>query len=660
MATYYVDGNAGNDAGDGSSTRPWKTLDKAGNQINPGDEVRIRTATYREALTFKVRNTTWKADTGHTPVLDGRYHEGLFRPDGTLPSPDPSAGYLPASPTGNMVVVREEGIVVDGLTVQNCAGAAFGVTSSNTTIRNCRIDFTYGTSIKVNPGASFIDNVVVENNICTRASVQYYDPSRTGNSPQNVSGVIKMGRTRDGIIRNNVCAFGHGEGINVGKGSYRTIVEGNIVHTCNHVHIYINRSVDTIVRNNLIYHLYTRDNLGTNDRPPAGIIIGDENTRSESWPSSAGGEIYNNIVIAMGTLFAVRNGKNYNTQLDKCYIGFNTFIGASKTDIGIQLSGNQYNRPHRDSLFENNIIYNVPRMTQVSGAVDGVTCRNNLWGEQPDPAMRGPNDRIGNPSLVNPTVDLVDTFPNPNSNVDPRNYQLTSRSSLAINMASGSGAVNGLQPPAIRKDFFGATRDENPDIGAHEFAGVITELTANFSIGPGQSAGTVPHTVDFTDKSSSAQPIVSREWDFGDGEKSTETNPSHTYATAGSFDVSLKVTDDKGNTDMIKRADTVSVSQVPNTVVPDTFRRFVVSQTSDQQVLAYGTQFPDLRCILIWNDEPFHILNYADIEDVMRSAVAADQSQLLWIDPSDQDELPLGDDDAETPEPQTVRPLFRG
>ncbi len=36
MATYYVDGNSGNDSGDGSSNRPWKTLTKAGNQVQPG------------------------------------------------------------------------------------------------------------------------------------------------------------------------------------------------------------------------------------------------------------------------------------------------------------------------------------------------------------------------------------------------------------------------------------------------------------------------------------------------------------------------------------------------------------------------------------------------------------------------------------------------
>ncbi len=36
------------------------------------------------------------------------------------------------------------------------------------------------------------------------------------------------------------------------------------------------------------------------------------------------------------------------------------------------------------------------------------------------------------------------------------------------------------------------------------------------------------------------------EWDFGDGKSSTEVNPFHVYDTAGTYTVSLKITDDKG------------------------------------------------------------------------------------------------------------------
>jgi subtilase family serine protease len=54
-------------------------------------------------------------------------------------------------------------------------------------------------------------------------------------------------------------------------------------------------------------------------------------------------------------------------------------------------------------------------------------------------------------------------------------------------------------------------------------------------------------TVSFSDSSSDSDgTIASRSWTFGDGSTSTATNPSHTYSAAGTYSVSLKVTDNGG------------------------------------------------------------------------------------------------------------------
>jgi PKD repeat protein len=56
--------------------------------------------------------------------------------------------------------------------------------------------------------------------------------------------------------------------------------------------------------------------------------------------------------------------------------------------------------------------------------------------------------------------------------------------------------------------------------------------------------------VQFTDLSSDADgSITAWEWNFGDGSGSTEQNPDHTYAFPGTYSVSLKVTDDDGQSD---------------------------------------------------------------------------------------------------------------
>ena len=68
--------------------------------------------------------------------------------------------------------------------------------------------------------------------------------------------------------------------------------------------------------------------------------------------------------------------------------------------------------------------------------------------------------------------------------------------------------------------------------------------TANFTGSP--TSGTWPLAVTFNNTSNGTGPLTYA-WTFGDGATSTAENPSHTYNTAGQFDVTLTVTDDVGN-----------------------------------------------------------------------------------------------------------------
>jgi PKD repeat protein len=66
-------------------------------------------------------------------------------------------------------------------------------------------------------------------------------------------------------------------------------------------------------------------------------------------------------------------------------------------------------------------------------------------------------------------------------------------------------------------------------------------------------------TANFTDSSSDSDgSIASRSWNFGDGATSTATSPSHTYATGGTYSVSLTVTDNGGATNTKTSSVTVS------------------------------------------------------------------------------------------------------
>ncbi len=80
-------------------------------------------------------------------------------------------------------------------------------------------------------------------------------------------------------------------------------------------------------------------------------------------------------------------------------------------------------------------------------------------------------------------------------------------------------------------------------------------LTAFFTAEP--ISGTAPLNVTFTDEST-GYGITDWEWNFGDGDNSTEQNPSHVYAE-GTYHVSLTVTNATGS-DICNRTNYITVS----------------------------------------------------------------------------------------------------
>ena len=81
---------------------------------------------------------------------------------------------------------------------------------------------------------------------------------------------------------------------------------------------------------------------------------------------------------------------------------------------------------------------------------------------------------------------------------------------------------------------------------------------ANFTVNP--PSGPAPLTVVFTDTSTG--PATSWFWDFGDGNSSDQTSPTHTYTETGVYSVSLTVSNSSGS-DVITKTNFITVTSMP-------------------------------------------------------------------------------------------------
>lgn len=129
----------------------------------------------------------------------------------------------------------------------------------------------------------------------------------------------------------------------------------------------------------------------------------------------------------------------------------------------------------------------------------------------------------------------------------------------------------------------GATSEERNPVHTYEASGVYpvaleaagpggarTEVKADLIHAGDQSpvagfnvsarSGPVGLKVSFKDESEGI--VTNWSWDFGDGETSEEQNPTHTYVTAGSYDVTLKIEGPKGS-DAQTITDCVAVEEAP-------------------------------------------------------------------------------------------------
>ncbi|WP_077285868.1 S8 family serine peptidase [Cognaticolwellia aestuarii] len=116
-------------------------------------------------------------------------------------------------------------------------------------------------------------------------------------------------------------------------------------------------------------------------------------------------------------------------------------------------------------------------------------------------------------------------------------------------------------------------------------------------------------TASFTDNSTDRNDdMVSWNWNFGDGNVSSEQNPVHTFAETGNYDVMLTVTDAEG----LSSSETVVVS-VSSTMIEATVKR------------SYKSRLGRLRVDIAWEGTS------ADMVDIFRNGIKIDTVENIGI-----------------------------
>ena len=432
--TYYV-ATDGNDSNPGTIDRPFRTIQEAVDRAQAGDTVYVRAGTYVEKVTIS------NSGTATAPITVAAYpdEEAVIDGDWTLPTDDyPGGKWVP------LVLITGDHVALDGFEVKNSRGRGVEIYEAQyCELRNLNIHHVWSSGIQDEGERSLVEDCKV------------WQACRS-NAPPNrgvedwPSGFVAVNHDHHTFRRNEVFN-NHGEGMSVLRAGHVTI-EDNTIYDNLTAQLYIDNGDNVTVQRNLIYSTDDREFWRTSDAPGSGLAICDE-PYSSSEPTGHDRTIVNNIIVG--------NGVNIHYWQDlqggglkNDVIANNTLVEAVRSgdggSIGIKIgSGN-----HSDTRVENNIILQMAGSPAMVADDPDLQFSHNLWSQSVSGRASSPNDVIGDPKLVNPNAERL-----PGS-VSPDWYRLE-ESSPARDEARVIAEAT--------EDFFGGTRGNNPDMGAHEY-----------------------------------------------------------------------------------------------------------------------------------------------------------------------------------------------
>jgi parallel beta-helix repeat protein len=323
---YYVDGTLGSNANPGSSTHPWKTIQKCLNVVLPGDTCRIRAGTYNEGLILKTSGASG------TPITIQNYPGEIVTVN--------SGGSMTLQTSGH-----QSYYTIDGL--------RFISTISGDEVYTIDLSIGWPYNETVTTGGN--GNIILKN-CYIEGAILLYGPNNT------VQNCEFNGRNAVGdAIRSYLAA------------SQNTLIKNNIIHDYTSRAVWINVIADNAyVVGNTIYNTYLGIDCDGAGRPVTNChVLGNKvfNTgggfNHTEWGCSIFLEDAFNAVVDGNMIYNASNGAGI-------YV-INYGIGTDhNTDTGIEYRGMDLN-----AVISNNVIYSNGDGAVLDHAASGIQFFNN-------------------------------------------------------------------------------------------------------------------------------------------------------------------------------------------------------------------------------------------------------------------------------------------
>lgn len=387
-----------------------------------GDTLMLRGGTYAQRVHVHAEGTETSPVTvmsypGETAIIDG-------------------GEVLPQSDWGVLLNVEGTYVVVRDIEVKDSLWMGVHVGGEHNSVINVTSHGNYENGIILTGDYSLADGCHVYDNcrsnedcVMTRSSW--------------ASGLSAARHPVGAIIRNSVSWHNWGEGISTYEATHTTI-EDNVSYDNFSVNLYLSDATHVLARRNVIYSTGALTCAPGEDASEVGISIGSEAQE----PSLSDMTLVNNVVLNTNRGFWFWTADE--DGLVNVLIAHNTFVNSTEgTNFDLYSDGG-----HSNTRIHNNIILQEDELPVCTvSTTSGLAFSHNLWSNAPCDNAAGEGDVIGDPLLERSGA----TGPG----------ELTAQ---WFRITAGSPARDqGVVLTEVTDDIFQATRDAEPDLGAHEY-----------------------------------------------------------------------------------------------------------------------------------------------------------------------------------------------